>query len=357
MIDPLERNEMIENLIGFLEKLKTKTSKSTDEASIKQGIVLPILRILKWDPDNTEEVKPEYTVETRRVDYSLRIKNKDKVFEDKVFIEAKNADEDLSNDKIQNQLLDYSFMRGIKISILTNGMTWWFYLPMKAVEWKARKFYAIDIGEQEISGIAEKFVDLLSKHNIQDDKALDYANEIDIKKQKKKVLEEKLPEAWNKILAEPDTLLIDLISKSTEKLCGITPEIEDVKRLLKRVEKIAILQAQFVEPIKEDMKFQRDISVVERESFEGYPKKERGYVKSYRNQLKNPNNLISKIKRFIDEKGSVSSNELKRVCVERFGCKSDTSGSILASTQVLLKDGYIAEDGRGDNRRFISKRR
>ncbi len=352
MIDPLERSEMIENLIRFLEKLKTKPTKSTDEASIKQGIVLPILRKLKWDPDNTDEVKPEYTVETRRVDYSLRINNTDKVF-----IEAKNADEDLSNDKIQNQLLDYSFMRGIKISILTNGMTWWFYLPMKAVEWKARKFYTIDIGEQEKYAIAEKFVDLLSKPNIQDDKALDYANEIDIKKQKKKVLEEKLPEAWNKILAEPDPLLIDLISKSTEKLCGITPEIENVKQLLKRVEKIAVLPAQSTEPINEEPKSQRDINAGERESFERYPKKEPRYAKSYRKQLKNPNNLISKVKRFIDEKGSVSSNELKRVCVERFGCKSDTSGSIEASIRVLLIDGYITGDGRADNRRFFSKKR
>jgi hypothetical protein len=228
---------------------------------------------------------------------------------------------------------------------------------MKKAEWKARKFYTIDIGEQEKYAMAEKFVDLLSRQNINDKKALDYAEEIDIKKQKKKVLEEKLPEAWNKILAEPDPLLIDLISKSTEKLCGITPEIENVKQLLKRVEKIAVLPAQSTEPINEKPKSQRDTNAGERESFEGYPKKERGYVKSYRDQLKNPNNLISKIKRFIDEKGSVSLNELKRVCVERFGCKSDTSGSIGASIQVLLIDGYITEDGRADNRRFFSKRR
>jgi hypothetical protein len=183
MIDSLERSEMIENLIRFLEKLKTKPTKSTDEASIKQGIVLPVLDRLKWDIADTDEVKPEYTVENRRVDYSLRINNIDKVF-----IEAKNADEDLSNDRHQEQLLDYSFRRGIKISILTNGMTWWFYLPMKEGEWKARKFYTIDIDEQEISAIAEKFVDLLSKHNIKDNKALDYAEEIDIKKQKKESL-------------------------------------------------------------------------------------------------------------------------------------------------------------------------
>jgi hypothetical protein len=352
MVDPSERNEMIENLVGFLGKLKTNPSKSTDEASIKQGIVLPVLRMLKWNPDNTDEVRPEYTVEDRRVDYSLRINNTDKVF-----IEAKNADEDLSNEKIQRQLLDYSFMKGIKISILTNGVTWWFYLSLKPVEWKARKFYSIDIGEQEISAIAEKFVDLLSKHNIQDDRALDNANEIDIKKQKKKVLEEKLPEAWNKILVESDPLLIDLISKSAEKLCGITPEIEDVKRLLKRVEKIAVLPSQSTEQINEEMKSQRDIYSDQREPFERYSKKEPGYIKSYRKQLNNPNNLISKIKQFVDEKGSVSFNELKKVCVERFGCISDTSGSIGANIKVLLRDGYITEDGRADNRRFFSKKK
>jgi dsDNA-specific endonuclease/ATPase MutS2 len=170
-------------------------------------------------------------------------------------------------------------------------------------------------------------------------------------------LEEKLPEAWNKILAEPDPLLIDLISKSTEKLCGITPEIEDVKRILKRVEKNAVLPAQSIEPINKEPKSQRDINAGEQGSSERYPKKEPGYVKSYRNQLKNPNSLTSKVKRFIDEKGSVSSNELKRVCVERFGCKSDMSGSIGAGIQALLRAGYITEDGRADNRRFFSKKR
>ena len=47
------------------------------------------------------------------------------------------------------QLLDYSFRQGVELAILTNGKTWWFYLPTKKGDWKARKFYTIDIIQQE----------------------------------------------------------------------------------------------------------------------------------------------------------------------------------------------------------------
>lgn len=81
---------------------------------------------------------------------------------------------------------------------------------------------------------------------------------------------------------------------------------------------------------------------------------EPGYVKSYRNQLKNPDSLISKILKYITQRGSVSKDEMKRVCVENFGCKSDTSGSIGASFAVLERDGYIKTEGRAETSRLLA---
>lgn len=43
-------------------------------------------------------------------------------------------------------------------------------------------------------------------------------------KQKNCLIEKTLPKAWNRIISEPDELLIDLIAESTEKLCGHKPE-------------------------------------------------------------------------------------------------------------------------------------
>jgi len=121
--------------------------------------------------ENREEVTPEFSVESRRVDYSLRLNHTNEVF-----LEVKKTGEDL--DKYQEQLLDYSFRQGVELAILTNGTTWWFYLPTKKGDWKARKFYTIDVIQQESHDVAQKFIDLLSKANVQTGKALQHAESI-----------------------------------------------------------------------------------------------------------------------------------------------------------------------------------
>lgn len=59
---------------------------SVDEAKTKQGSILPILSVLGWDVFDTNEVIPEYSVESKKVDYSLRLQG-----QNKVFLEAKKA--------------------------------------------------------------------------------------------------------------------------------------------------------------------------------------------------------------------------------------------------------------------------
>jgi predicted type IV restriction endonuclease len=109
-----------------------------------------ILANLGWNPFNINEVKPEYSVAGRRVDYSLRIYDANKVF-----LEVKKMGEEL--DRHQDHLLDYSFKEGVKLAVLTNGMTWWFYLPLQEGSWEQRKFFAIDILQQEPAHIADRF--------------------------------------------------------------------------------------------------------------------------------------------------------------------------------------------------------
>lgn len=218
---------MVEQLKTFIENLKMNPRVSSfNEDETKMAIILRLLQLLGWDFYNVDEVTPEFSVENRKVDYALRVKNSSEVF-----LEVKKTAEDL--EKHQEQLLDYSFRQGVELAILTNGMTWWFYLPTKKGDWKSRKFYTIDLGEQESSDVAQKFTDLLSKPNVQTGEALHYAESIYKGKLKKKILEETLPKAWNKLISEPDPLLLDLLSDSTEKICGFKADAEDLMRFLK----------------------------------------------------------------------------------------------------------------------------
>jgi len=221
---------MQNQLISFIDNLKQdRRIISFDEAAIKQAVILKILSILGWDTFNIDEVTPEYSIGGKRVDYSLRINNVNKVF-----IEAKRPGEDLENYSYQEQLLNYSFQEGIKLAILTNGVIWLFYLPLYEGSWEQRKFYAIDIFQQATDDVASKFVSFLSKENLNNGEAVKNAEAIYKGQQKVNILKETLPKAWNKIVQEANELLIDLINDTTEKICGYKADSAMVEEFISK---------------------------------------------------------------------------------------------------------------------------
>ncbi|MBU4501745.1 MAG: hypothetical protein KKA79_04080 [Nanoarchaeota archaeon] len=217
---------MKEKLTTFIGDLRTdKRIISFDEAATKQAVILKLLSILGWDTFNIEEVKPEYSVGGKSVDYSLRTAGVNKVF-----LEVKRIREDL--EKHQEQLLGYSFKEGVKLAVLTNGVTWWFYLPLYEGNWEQRRFYTIDILQQEPDEASSKFIDFLCKDNIVTGKAIQNAEEIHKSRKKQTIIKNVLPEAWNKIIFEGNELMINLITETIEKLCGYKPDSEVVKQFL-----------------------------------------------------------------------------------------------------------------------------
>jgi predicted type IV restriction endonuclease len=182
---------MEEKLLGLIKKIRSERRLvSFDEAATKQAVILRILSCLGWDTFNIDEVHPEYSVGGKRVDYALRHNNYNKVF-----IEVKKVGEDL--EKYQEQLLNYSFQEGVKLAVLTNGITWWLYLPLHEGSWEQRKFYTVEIFEQGGEEITLKFTDFLSNENVISGKAIDNAENIYKGRQKQYLIKETLPKAWN----------------------------------------------------------------------------------------------------------------------------------------------------------------
>ena len=213
-------------LLESIEGLRGRSATiSFDEAKTKQTIILKLLSTLGWDIFNIDEVEPEYEIAGKSVDYSLRTGNVNKVF-----IEVKRIGEPL--EKHQKQLLDYAFMEGVKLAILTNGEAWWFYLPLHEGSWEQRKFYSIDIMQQDPEDVSSKFIDFLSKENVSSDKAIQRAESIYRSQQKKVILQETFPKAWNKIVSESDELLMDLINETTEMLCGYKADVLQIEEFI-----------------------------------------------------------------------------------------------------------------------------
>jgi predicted type IV restriction endonuclease len=150
------------------------------EEGVRQAIILPILNCLGWNIYDVKEVHPEFSVEGTFVDYCLKVLDK------RVFLEIKRVSADLGRN--EKQLLDYSFKVGVDMAVLTNGMLWWLYLPLTKGEWKQRKFFTIDIQQQEPKKAAAHFKEFLSRDSIKDNSAIESAQAMHDSKQKQRLL-------------------------------------------------------------------------------------------------------------------------------------------------------------------------
>jgi hypothetical protein len=249
-------SKMEEELTSLVKDLAERLKgRSLDEAATKQSVVLNVLSKLGWNVFDAEEVQPEYSVGKGRVDFSLRIAR-----DNKTFIEVKKPTEDL--DSHEKQLLDYSFEQGVDLSILTNGTTWRFYLPLQKGPWEARRFYTIDVQQQDAAGVARRFVDFLSKDNVHSGRALENAETVYQDRQRENVLRQSLPKAWNKIISDPDELLVDLIGETAEKICGHKPSSELICEFLSQCKDTFVVREQA--PIRREIGPREDRAPVSR---------------------------------------------------------------------------------------------
>jgi predicted type IV restriction endonuclease len=234
------------HLLQLIKNIQAdKNIPTLDEASTKMGVILPILNDLRWNPFNIEEIQPEYSVGGKKVDYSLRYGH-----QNKAFIEVKQTETDLN--KHQEQLLNYSFQEGVRLAILTNGIAWWFYLPLHEGSWEQRKFYVIDVYDQPAEEIALRFEDFLLKQNLISSEAIANAENVYKSKQKSDIIRSSIPKAWNKLVTEQDQGLIDLIAETTERLSGYKPDDPTISTFLSS--NSFIVTTPFTAPVKQKPK-------------------------------------------------------------------------------------------------------
>src|SRR5437899_2724355 len=98
-------------------RLGIRAGRFTNEAAVRQGIVLRVLHTLSWPTYDTQIVSPEYSVEGRRVDFALCHPAGKPV----VFIEAKQVGQ---SDGGERQLFEYAFHKGVPMVVLTDGQEW-----------------------------------------------------------------------------------------------------------------------------------------------------------------------------------------------------------------------------------------
>ena len=224
---------MMDRLANVIEHVRSDDSIPTlDEAAVKQGVILRILDALGWDTFDVEEVKPEYPVPGGNVDYALRLGGKSRAF-----LEAKRPKEALSTH--QEQLLNYSFKQGVPLAVLTNGLEWWLYLPLREGSWEERRFCVVDLRSRDISQRAVWLDNFLSRDKVRSGEAVRNAESHLEFLRSRKEIEETLPIAWDQLVSLPDDILIELLDEKVKDLCGRKAGPESIKRFLATLTKSA----------------------------------------------------------------------------------------------------------------------
>ena len=212
---------------SFFNELRSNKKISTfDEGATKQALVLRLLSLLGWDIFDVEEVCPDYSVNSSSVAYSLRVKNSCKVF-----IEVKRVQEKLDN--YQRGLIDFASQESVNLAILTNGLIWWFYLISAEGDWQKKWFLSIDFLKQKPDYIATQLIDLLTKDKISKGQALKTAKCL-YEEKNQKIAADFIPQAWNQIISQPNKIFVELLSDSTEKICGHRIESSRIEKYLKK---------------------------------------------------------------------------------------------------------------------------
>ena len=224
MPEPPEIEAKISQVAAIIVQISEIEFSQTSEQATREMAVNPVIGALGWNTFNPNEVAREFPVPGGRVDYCLR-----GPLGNLVLIEVKRTGTDLSEH--QEQLLRYAFDAGIQLAVLTDGLVWWFYLPMAGVSWEQRRFVRISIRDDAASA-ASAIHRFLNRDRVVGGSALEAARREFDHQERDRQLRAALQKAWRQLLDDPNSQLRDLLAEMVEKMTGYMPTWEMIADFL-----------------------------------------------------------------------------------------------------------------------------
>jgi len=148
-----------------LKSLQERLQKAPppNERAVCTSLVEPLLRALGWDTDNHEEVFPEYSTRSGRVDYALRIQEGDR-WTPVIFIEVKQPGK--LDENAESQLFDYALREGVPAAFLTDGQHWRLYYPLTSGPPANRFVKAVNLLQDPLPRLVTFFEAFLHRKNV-----------------------------------------------------------------------------------------------------------------------------------------------------------------------------------------------
>lgn len=205
-----------------------RAGRFVNEASVSQGIVLRVLHALGWPAYNTSVVSPEFALEGRRVDFALCHPPGKPI----AFVEVKQIGQ---SDGAERQLFEYAFHRGVPLAILTDGQEWNFFLPGEQGDYGERRVYKLDIVERDVGESVHRLERYLLHSAVASGEAIREARKDYQDVAKERQIQLALPTAWERLVAEEDELLLEVVADKVESICGFKPDPDTAAAFLKGI--------------------------------------------------------------------------------------------------------------------------
>ena len=203
-------------------------SDRANEQETKEWFISPILRELGWVGPNRLASESRPGQERTRMDYSLLGPQRKPL----ALIEAKASRRVLAENDV-TQMLNYDFHQaGVDICILTNGLAWWLYLPREKGNPPERRFAAIDLQGDEVAEVARILESCLDYEALTTGAAEKRAKEMLAAVQLEQRVREEIPHAWQRIIEEPNEILIELVQEEVQDELGERPSERQVREEL-----------------------------------------------------------------------------------------------------------------------------
>jgi hypothetical protein len=218
---------MIELLRDIETRLESRSY--SNEAAVREGIVVPILRALGWNTFDPNEVRPEHPNPAGRVDYALMQRGARPA----VLIEVKAVGRSLEGDR---QLFGYCFEEGVPLAVLTDGSSWNFYLPAGVGRIDERRIYSLQLTDRSPEEAERVFNRYLARDRVLDRSAFEAARQDHEAALNSREAGAALPAAWAAVVEEQNDAVVESLRDKAEAICGFRPSVPKTLSFLQRLQ-------------------------------------------------------------------------------------------------------------------------
>ncbi len=148
---------MLDDLTKCIESIQDKIDRygeslRKDETRTRNVLVDPLLRTLGWDVSDPGLVTVEFDAGHGRADYALLVDGNALVV-----IEAKRLGTFLDG-KVENQVVSYATMNGVKYAVITDGRNWKMYDVFKTRPLAEKIVLNVDLSNELVPSSALRFL-------------------------------------------------------------------------------------------------------------------------------------------------------------------------------------------------------